>query len=463
MGTKKSRGKEILGVLVYMAVRLDENWTEWVKAKKLLKDELMEVRFNTWIEPLSPMAVDGQILYMRAPSNFTRNFIEPRYTPLIENAFSQAAGQQYKVSFVVEEDEISSSFSPGSEDKKDAPAFMLDPKYTFEAFVIGNSNRFAHAAALAVAEAPALAYNPLFIYGGPGLGKTHLMHAIGHFSRQQNPELNVLYVPCERFTNEMIKAIGSNTTESFRHRYRSVDILLIDDVHFLAGKVQTQEEFFHTFNDLHSARKQIILSSDKPPREISKLEERLRSRFEWGLIADIQPPDLETRIAILQKKAEAERLPGIDNEVLEFIAVRSENNIRELEGALTRVIVYSRLNQQPITLPLVQEALKNILATNNNRKATPQTIMTLVCERFGLSMDELKSRRRSREVAYPRQIAMYLIRELTDMSLSTIGDSFGGKDHTTVLHAWRTISKEMGENNELRVMLADMRRQLQGH
>ncbi|MGI5878240.1 MAG: chromosomal replication initiator protein DnaA [Christensenellales bacterium] len=447
-----------------MAVRLDENWVDWVKAKELMKNELMEVSFNTWIEPLTPVAIDGQTLYIRVPSHFTRNFIEPRYTPIIENAFLQAAGLQYKISFVVGDDEILCGFEEsGAVDKKDVPSFMLDPKYTFEAFVVGNSNRFAHAAALAVAEAPANAYNPLFIYGGPGLGKTHLMHAIGHYSRQQNPDLSVLYVPCERFTNEMIKAIGSNTTEAFRMRYRSVDILLIDDVHFLAGKVQTQEEFFHTFNELHSARKQIILSSDKPPREISKLEERLRSRFEWGLIADIQPPDLETRIAILQKKAEAERITHIDNEVLEFIAVRSESNIRELEGALTRVIVFSKLVQQPITLPLVQEALKNIFAGSNSRKATPLTIMTMVCERFGLTMDELKSQRRNRDISYPRQIAMYLIREMTDLSLSSIGDSFGGKDHTTVLHAWRSISKEMGENHELRSMLAEMRRQLQGH
>lgn len=447
-----------------MVEYLDEKWPEWQKARELIRGELMDVSYRTWIVPLVPIKLEEGQLYIQVPSPYARNFLMPRYNTLIENAFSQVNGKGYEVHFVLPE-EAEDLKKPGESPQDDrelqtAASMMLNPKYTFDTFVIGNSNMFAHAAALAVAEAPAQAYNPLFIYGGVGLGKTHLLHAIGHFIRQQNPQMRIMYTSSEKFTNELINGIKTNSTQAFRNRYRNVDVLLIDDIQFIAGKDSTQEELFHTFNALHDAQKQIIFSSDKPPKEMQHLEERLRSRFEWGLIADIQPPDLETRIAILRKKAEAEGTLSVPDDVMEFIATNSENNIRELEGALTRVIAYSRLSQQDISIPLAQQALKDILENNATRKATPENIIRIVCERYGITPKDFLSRRRNQEIAYPRKLAMYLVRELTDLSLSDIGKAFGGRDHTTVLHAWRTISEEMAQNRELRSMLADIRRQI---
>jgi chromosomal replication initiator protein len=378
--------------------------------------------------------------------------------PLIQNAFGQVMGQSCDVEILTKE-EIGGALSK-TPPAKETSQSLLNPKYTFDSFVIGNSNRFAHAACLAVAEAPAKAYNPLFLYGGVGLGKTHLMMAIGHFVRSLPNELNVHYVTSEEFTNQMINSIRTNDAENFRNKYRKVDVLLIDDIQFISGKERTQEEFFHTFNALYESNKQIIISSDRPPRDMEHLEERLKSRFEWGLTADIQPPDLETRIAILRKKAESENILRISDEVLEFVATKAENNIRELEGCLTRITAYSRITKSPITIELVTEALKDIIKNNESRRATPERITKLVCDRFSLSEEEIFSKKRSHDISYPRQISMYLLRELTDLSLSTIGQFFGGRDHTTVLHAYRTISKEMGDNNELRVMLADIRNQL---
>lgn len=324
----------------------------------------------------------------------------------------------------------------------------LNPKYVFSTFVIGNSNRLAHAASLAVSEAPAQVYNPFFIYGGVGLGKTHLMHAIGHRIKENNPNIKVVYISSEKFTNELINSIISGNPESFRQRYRNIDVLLVDDIQFLSKKEHTQEEFFHTFNTLHDANKQIIISSDRPPREIQTLEDRLRSRFEWGLITDIQPPDLETRIAVLRKKAMIESL-NVPNEVIVYIASRIENNIRELEGALIRVVAYASLNNQPIDIDLATEALKDIFPNGRPKQITTDLIKDVVAAHFKLKLEDLSAKKRTRNVAFPRQIAMYLCRELTETSLPKIGEIFGGRDHTTVIHAHDKIHKERNSDAKL--------------
>ena len=312
----------------------------------------------------------------------------------------------------------------------------------FETFVVGNSNRFAHAASLAVAEAPAKAYNPLFIYGGVGLGKTHLMHAIGHYVLENNKNAKVVYVSSETFTNELINAIRDDKTVEFRNKYRNIDVLLIDDIQFVAGKERTQEEFFHTFNTLHEANKQIVISSDRPPKEIPTLEDRLRSRFEWGLITDIQAPDLETRIAILRKKAKLENL-SIPNDVIVYIANKINTNIRELEGALIRVVAYSSLTGHKINLELAEEALKDIIPQNNKKTVTIELIQQVVAKHFNLKVEDMKTKKRTQAIAFPRQIAMYLCREMTDASLPKIGEEFGGRDHTTVIHAFDKIRKSL--------------------
>ncbi len=325
---------------------------------------------------------------------------------------------------------------------------ILNPKYIFETFVIGNSNRFAHAASLAVAESPAEVYNPFFIYGGVGLGKTHLMHAIGHRIMKNHPNMRVMYISSEKFTNDLINSIRDNKPESFRQKYRNIDVLLVDDIQFLTKKERTQEEFFHTFNTLHEANKQIIISSDRPPREIQTLEDRLRSRFEWGLITDIQPPDLETRIAILRKKAMMENL-NIPNDIMVYIASRIDNNIRELEGALIRIMAYASLNNQTITMDLATEALKDIFPNGRPKQITMDLIQETVSSYFKIKVDDLIAKKRTRNVAYPRQIAMYLCRELTDTSLPRIGEVFGGRDHTTVIHAHDKITRERNEDDKL--------------
>ena len=438
-----------------MTVTLSKRWQS---ACDMLRDEMPPVSFDTWVGPLKPIEYTNNTLLLKVESDFNRNILLSHYIPLIQNAFGQVTNEACDVELLTPE-EIDGALIK-QQSKGRASQSLLNPKYTFESFVIGNSNRFAHAACLAVAEAPARAYNPLFLYGGVGLGKTHLMMAIGHFVRSLPNELNVLYVTSEEFTNQLINSIRTNDAENFRNKYRKVDVLLIDDIQFISGKERTQEEFFHTFNALYESNKQIIISSDRPPRDMERLEERLQSRFQWGLIADIQPPDLETRIAILRKKAENENLPHISDEVFDYIATKAENNIRELEGCLTRIIAFSRLTKDPITIELVSEALKEIIKNSESKRATPERITKLVCDRFSLSDEDIFSKKRSRDISYPRQISMYLIRELTDLSLSAIGKFFGGRDHTTVLHAYRTISGEMAENNELRVMLADIRKQV---
>jgi chromosomal replication initiator protein len=433
----------------------------WGAVCTVLKGEMSAIAYKTWIATLSVVRdqKDGvhSVMVMETPSSFNRQFLESRYSALVANALTQASGRAYTVKFVTPEERQYTQDQP--QDVPLQPAPLLNPKYTFDTFVVGNSNRFAHAASLAVAEAPAMSYNPLFIYGGAGLGKTHLLYAIGHYIREQYPSFKVLYVTMENFTNEFIRAIQTNSNEAFRNRYRNVDALLIDDVQIIAGKERTQEELFHTFNALFEAQKQIVLSSDKPPRQID-IEERLRSRFEWGLIADIQPPDLETRIAILQKKAETEGIL-VDNDVLEFIALRSENNIRELQGALNRVAAYARVSQKPLNLDLARDALKELISASSSRMVAPESIISKVSERFGVSVEELKSKNKQKRIAEARQVCMYLIREMTDLSLPKIGEIFF-RDHTTILHGWRTISNAMAEDAGMRTLLAEMQRELLG-
>ena len=440
----------------------------WEKTLNIIKGEMSEVSFNTWIKSCEPLSISSTTIKISVPNAFTQDILEKRYKDLVVNSIEAACSKVYNVDFLVasdiqeiedKEEKNSKGDDKSSVNVNDEMSSTLNPKYTFDSFVIGNSNRFAHAASLAVAEAPAKAYNPLFIYGGVGLGKTHLMHAIGHYALQNNSNAKVVYVSSEKFTNELINAIRDDRNEEFRNKYRNVDILLIDDVQFIAGKERTQEEFFHTFNELHDANKQIILSSDRPPKEIPTLEDRLRSRFECGLIADIQPPDFETRMAILKKKADVEKL-NVANEVMVYIATKIKSNIRELEGALIRIVAYSSLTNRPITVELASEALKDIISNKQNKNITIDVIQDVVAGYFNLRVEDLKSQRRTRNVAYPRQIAMYLSRKLTDMSLPKIGEEFGGRDHTTVIHAYEKISDTLNTDESLQHTVNDITKKL---
>ena len=389
-------------------------------------------------------------LILLVPNDFTKGILEDRYLNLIESSINQLSLKKYKIKFVLDEKYIEGLEEESKSSNLPQKSYSnLNPKYTFDTFVIGNSNRFAHAACVAVAESPARAYNPLFLYGGVGLGKTHLMHAIGHHIITQKKDAKVVYVSSEKFTNELINSIKDDRNEEFRNKYRNVDILLIDDIQFIAGKERTQEEFFHTFNSLHEANKQIIISSDRPPKEIPTLEDRLRSRFEMGLITDIQAPDFETRIAILRKKAQMENIE-VSNEVTTYIAKNIKSNIRELEGALTRVIAYSSLTNRTISFDLAVEALKDIITTTKNEEITVNRIKEKVASVFNIKMEDFNSKKRTRSIAYPRQIAMYLSRELTDLSLPKIGEEFGGRDHTTVIHAHDKIVKDIQVNEEIK-------------
>ncbi|NJA68926.1 chromosomal replication initiator protein DnaA, partial [Clostridioides difficile] len=387
--------------------------------------------------------------------------LENRYLHLIEDAISQLSLKKYNIKFVLSEKEVADLNSDSTDLNYRVLYPNLNPKYTFDTFVIGNSNRFAHAACVAVAESPAKAYNPLFLYGGVGLGKTHLMHAIGHHIVSQKKDSKVVYVSSEKFTNELINSIKDDKNEEFRNKYRNVDVLLIDDIQFIAGKERTQEEFFHTFNTLHEANKQIIISSDRPPKDIPTLEDRLRSRFEMGLITDIQAPDFETRIAILRKKAQLERI-DVPNEVMSYIAKNIKSNIRELEGALTRVVAYSSLSNRVISFDLATEALKDIITTSKNEEINVLRIKEKVSSVFNLKMEDFNSKKRTRSIAYPRQIAMYLTRELTDLSLPKIGEEFGGRDHTTVIHAHDKVSKDIEESEEIKTKIDKIISDLKG-
>jgi len=423
----------------------------WQYILNEMKAKISKPSYDTWLSQTVVKGLTDKILTISVPNEFTKNWLDQRYTEVIDTLLYEMTGTELSVKFEILEENVQTQTSETEQETQSTTEEiqnMLNPKYTFDTFVVGAANRFAHAASLAVAEAPAKSYNPLFIYGGVGLGKTHLMHAIGHYVREYHPDRRVIYLSSEKFTNEFINAIMDNKAESFRNKYRSVDILLVDDIQFLAGKEQTQEEFFHTFNTLHEENKQIIISSDRPPRDIPTLEDRLRSRFEWGLITDISPPDLETRIAILSKKAKAEGLNDISNEVMLYIANQIDTNIRELEGALIRVIAYSSLINQDIDTALAAEALKDIIPSNRPRKITIKGIQAFISERYNISEKEILSRKRTRSIAFPRQIAMYLSRELTDLSLPKIGQEFGGRDHTTVIHAHKKITELIEVDNE---------------
>src|SRR5690625_3390628 len=426
----------------------------WQNILDLIKQKISTPSYDTWFKNTSVDQIQEDTIIISAQNSFTRDWLETRYKDLISEACLEITGAELNVKFIIPDsaEETDNKEMKKKEKKSIAPTqnqtspkSMLNEKYTFDTFVIGSGNRFAHAASLAVAEAPAKAYNPLFIYGGVGLGKTHLMHAIGHYVLENDPNMEVVYLSSEKFTNEFINSIRDNKAVDFRNKYRNVDVLLIDDIQFLAGKEQTQEEFFHTFNALHEENKQIIISSDRPPKEIPTLEDRLRSRFEWGLITDITPPDLETRIAILRKKAKADGL-DIPNEVMIYIANQIDTNIRELEGALIRVVAYSSLVNQDIDTNLAANALKDILPSSRPKKVTVKDIQKIVGEKYNVQLKDFLAKKRTKAIAFPRQIAMYLSRELTDLSLPKIGEEFGGRDHTTVIHAHDKISKMIAED-----------------
>ena len=432
---------------------------QWEAILNIIELETSSVSFNTWFKNTQIMDIKDNTLILSVKNEFTKEILNTRYLELIQNSVLQILNKEYTIKFVLpnEQSAIEKKNAKRSEEMQDPlnTQSTLNPRYVFDSFVVGNSNRMAHAAALAVAEAPARAYNPLFLYGGVGLGKTHLMHSIAHYILDQNPSAKVLYASSEKFTNELINSIRDDKNESFRNKYRNIDVLLIDDIQFIAGKERTQEEFFHTFNTLHEANKQIIISSDRPPKEIETLEDRLRSRFEWGLIADIQSPDLETRIAILRKKAEIESL-SVPEEVLQFIARTVISNIRELEGALNRILAFSSLTNQPITVELANEALKDLISKDKPKVITAEYIQETVANFFHLKQDELRSSKRTRNIAYPRQIAMYLCRKLTDLSLPKIGEKFGGRDHTTIIHGFEKISKDLETDVELSQIINEL-------
>lgn len=441
---------------------MSDNLTKlWSVILAEISKELSKPSFETWFASTRPLSLNEDRLVVAVPNDFTKEWIQSRYKDIIVEKINGVISGNCEVDFVVAADYVDldqSRVGPAEvptavknitgADKK---LSLFNPNYTFDSFVVGPCNRLSHAAALAVAETPSKAYNPFFIYGGVGLGKTHLLHAIGQFILKHHGLENVLYCSSEKFTNDFINAIRDNKTVEFRNKYRNIDVLLIDDIQFLAGKEQTQEEFFHTFNTLHNLNRQIVVSSDRPPKEIPTLEDRLRSRFEWGLITDIQSPDLETRIAILKKKSLMEGL-DISNEVLHYIASKVENNIRELEGALIRIVAYASLNKSEITLELADEALKNILFTTKKQISVEQ-IIKHTADHFCLTPSDLRGKRRTRDIAFARQIAMYLSRELTDLSLPKLGEEFGGRDHTTVLHAVRKIERLLLENSEEKLKL----------
>jgi chromosomal replication initiator protein len=422
----------------------------WPEVLSILKKEVDAGNYSTWVNSARPLAYIDGTLVIGTIDEFTREWMETRFSTLIRSQLEAKLKRAIFLRFVNSLDTENFAIT---RDIEEIP--MFNPRYTFDSFVTGSSNRFAHAASLAVADNPGRAYNPLFIYGGVGLGKTHLMKAIGHSILYNIKSLRVAYVTSETFTNDVVIAIREHKNVELRNKYRTVDILLIDDIQFVAGKESTQEEFFHTFNTLYEANKQIVISSDRPPKEFSTLEERMRSRFEWGLVADIQPPDLETRVAILSKKAKSESY-NIPDDVFLFIASKIKTNIRELEGALLQVVAKTSLNHKPINMDTAQEALKEILSSDRPRSITIQMVQKAVAQVFNLKMDDFKARRRTNDVAFPRQVAMYLSRQLADVSLTKIGDEFGGRDHTTVMHACDRIKEEMAINRNIKEKIDDV-------
>jgi chromosomal replication initiator protein len=452
----------------------------WIRILDALEKKINRHSYDTWLKPTRYSHASGNVIYVRVPSpDFTH--ISEKYADLIQEALDNLGLEYEDVKFVTPEDDpaatpvrhdggLSAAAAASAQTSGAGPAHQsrfdwdgaaqLNPRYTFEAFVIGAGNQFAHAASLAVAERPSKAYNPLFLYGGVGMGKTHLMQAIGHEIKRRAPQVAICYLSSEKFTNEMINSLRYDKMTSFRDKFRSVDVLLIDDIQFLAQKERTQEEFFHTFNALHESMKQIVIASDRPPKELAEIEDRLRSRFEWGLIADIQPPDLETKVAILQKKAEQEHVT-LPTDVALYIASNIRSNVRELEGALIRLIAHSSLIGAQISLPYTQQVLKNFI-DSQARKVTIEAIQKAVAEQFGLRLAEIKAKNNSRAIVYPRQIAMYLAKHLTEASLPEIGRQFGGKHHTTVLHSVEKIDEVRKTDKDLNRMLNKLTETLGG-
>ncbi|SFL22939.1 chromosomal replication initiator protein [Lachnospiraceae bacterium KH1T2] len=438
---------------------------KWDKIKEVVRteNEILDVPFQTWIVPMKVFSVTNGTLLIQIPEENPRgvSILENKYKLLFEIAISEVMNKRYEVKFISEADamkmqnESESAMPAVSNSSVNSESILksnLNPKYTFDTFVVGPNNRLAHSAALAVADEPGKVYNPLFLYGGPGLGKTHLMHSIGHYIIQQNPNMNVRYVTSETFTNEVIESIkigGTQAMSKFREKYRTVDVLLLDDVQFIIGKESTQNEFFNTFNELHSQNKAIILSSDKPPKDMETLEERLRSRFDWGLTVDINPPDYETRMAILRRYAETIGI-SIDDEIVQYIASNIKSNIRELEGALNKVVALHKLDNREITMMTAEEAIKDMITPDSPRKVTPEIIIQEVAKYFNTSADEINSSKRNKEIVVPRQIAMYLCREKTDTALAEIGKVMGNRDHTTVIHGHDKIERDLSTNNKLR-------------
>lgn len=453
---------------------MNEIKDRWDEIKRIIRDEydLTAISFNNWVEPLQFYKVEDDIVTILIPSAQARllKYIQKNYYFYFKATISELMNHDYDVVFIAEEDTLTEKKETLNElnrTKKSINSFRhesanLNNKYKFDTFVVGSNNKFAHSAALAVAEAPGEAYNPLYIYGGAGLGKTHLMHSIGHFVLEQNEDKKVLYVTSEQFTNEVIESIRSGNAAAMtklRDKYRTVDVLLIDDVQFIIGKESTQEEFFHTFNVLHSAGKQIILSSDKPPKEMETLEERFRSRFEWGLIADIQPPDYETRMAILRKNAEMYD-KEIDDEIIQYIATNIKSNIRELEGALNKVMANARLNKQELTLALAEDALKDVIYPDQKREISPSLIIDVVADHFNISKEDITSRKRNSEYVIPRQIIMYLCRHMTDATFQMIAAYLGKKDHTTIIHGVEKIEDKIESDVDLRNKIETIRKKL---
>ncbi len=413
------------------------------KAKELLKNEVTKISYETWIRDLDIDSAENGNIVLVANNAFQKESIISRYHDLFKNTFNYITNKNCEISVILKDDvtEDKNVVLNQPNTNSSYPNSTLNPKYTFDTFVVGNNNRFAHAAALAVAEAPATAYNPLFIYGGVGLGKTHLMHAIANEILINNRNANILYVTSEKFTNQLINAIKDNKNEMFRNKYRNIDVLLIDDIQFIAGKERIQEEFFHTFNTLHESGKQIIISSDRPPKDINLLEDRLKSRFEWGLIADISNPDYETRLAILRKKAQLDNII-IDDDILCDIATKIDSNIRELEGVLNKLIAKASLTNSHITMEMAERAINDVVS-NQDKVLSIDLIQETIAKYFNITVEELKGVKRSNDVTFPRQIAMYLCRSVAGLPLTKIGDGFGKRDHTTVIHACNKIDKEI--------------------
>lgn len=447
---------------------------KWNEIQDLLKNEsdISHMSYRTFLENLEPIKVQDDLVIIKADNDLERNYIEKKYSKIIMIAINEVTGKTYDIKFILpnEIDSMDSLFlEEENVDQEYSTPFAnvaskhnnLNARYTFDTFVVGNNNKLAHAASLAVAESPAEAYNPLFIYGGVGLGKTHLMHSIAHVILNESPNSKVLYVSSEKFTNELINSIKAGNNEEFRKKYRDIDVLLVDDIQFIAGKERTQEEFFHTFNTLYEAKKQIIITSDRPPKEIETLEERLRSRFEWGLAADIQPPDFETRMAILRKKAELEKL-DIPNEVSQYVANNITSNIRELEGAINKIVAYSTLVHRQITIELAEDALKDLIGSKENQAITIDYIIEVVSQHFNINPDDITSKKRPREISYPRQIVMFLARTLTDMSLPQIGMKLGKRDHTTIIHGYEKIHDELKTDQILTNTIAILTKKITG-